>query len=182
MHDSEKVCPICKTKNELEATICRHCGAELDDLSMDSGHKTTDMRALTPEMLGYWSFKDAKEVVIPDSGIAFYIEGQSDSAYIDYEGEFVLGRKSGTTSGTTSEMLLDLGPLGGFGLGVSRRHAVIQRTREGYEVLDLGSINGTWLNEERLIPDKPYPLRSGSHLRLGRMRLLVLYKRFVDTK
>src|SRR5574342_527135 len=99
MHESEKVCPVCKTKNELEAIVCGHCGAKLDDLSMDSGHKTTDMRALTPEMLGYWSFKEAKEVVIPDSGIAFYVEGQSDHVHIDYEGEFVLGRKSGTTSG-----------------------------------------------------------------------------------
>lgn len=114
MHDSEKVCPVCKTKNELEAIVCGHCGAALDDLSMDSGHKTTDMRALTPEMLGYWSFKEAKEVVIPDSGIAFYVEGRPDHAHIDYQGEFVLGRKSGTTSGTTSEMLLDLGPLGGW--------------------------------------------------------------------
>ncbi len=181
MHDSEKVCPVCKTRNEPEAIVCGHCGAQLDDLSRDSGPKTTDMRALTPEMFGYWSFKEAKEVVIPDSGIAFYVEGQSDYAHIDYEGEFVLGRKSGTTSGATSEMLLDLGPLGGFGLGLSRRHAVIRRTEGGYEVLDLDSVNGTWLNEQRLVPHKPYPLHSGSHLRLGRMRLLVLYKRVAKT-
>ena len=182
MHNSEKVCPVCKTKNELEAIVCGHCGAELDDLSMDSKHKTTDMQALTPEMFGYWSFKEAKEVVIPDNGIAFYVEGRSDHAHIDYKGEFVLGRKSGTTSETTSEILLDLGPLGGFGLGLSRRHAVIRRTGGGYEVRDLGSVNGTWLNEEKLVPDKLYPLRSGAHLRLGRMRLLVLYKRFAETK
>ncbi len=182
MHDSERVCPVCKTKNELEAIECEHCGARLDDSSMDSRHQTTDMRALTPEMFGYWSFKEAKEVVIPDSGIAFYVEGQSDHAYIDCKGEFVLGRKSGTTSETTSEMLLDLGPLGGFGLGVSRRHAVIWRTGGGYEMLDLDSVNGTWLNEQRLVPHKSYPLPSGSHLRLGRMRLLVLYRRFAKTE
>jgi len=181
MHDSEKVCPVCKTKNELEAIVCGHCGAKLDDPFMDSGHKTTDMQALTPEMIGYWSFKEAKEVVIPNSGIAFYIEGQSNHAYIDSKGEFVLGRKSGTTSGTTSEILLDLGPFGGYGLGLSRRHAVIRWTGGGYEVLDLGSINGTWLNEKRLIPHKSYPLPSGSYLRFGRMRLLVLYKRFAET-
>jgi hypothetical protein len=138
------------------------------------------MQALTPEMFGYWSFKEAKEVVIPDSGIAFYVEGQSNHAHIDCQGEFVLGRRSGTTSGEMSEILLDLGPLGGFALGLSRRHAAIRRTEEGYEVLDLESINGTWLNEEKLVPHKAYPLHSGSHLRLGRMRLLVLYKRFAE--
>jgi hypothetical protein len=140
------------------------------------------MQALTAAMLGYWSFKDAKEVAIPDRGIAFYVEGRSDHAHIDPKGEFVLGRKSGTTSGTASEMLLDLGPLGGYGLGLSRRHAVVRQTGGGYEVLDLGSVNGTWLNEKRLAPHKSYPLPSGSHLRLGRMRLLVLYKQFAGTK
>ena len=78
--------------------------------------------------------------------------------------------------GTTSEALFDLAPLGGYHLGLSRRHAVIWRNQHGYEVLDLGSVNGTWLNDERLIPHKPYPLASGSHLRVGRMRLLVVYR------
>ncbi len=182
MHHSKKVCPVCKTKNELEAIVCRHCGARLDDLSLDVGHATTDMQALTPEMLGYWSFKAAKEVVIPDHGIAFYVEGQSNHAQIDYEGEFVLGRKTGTTSAAASEVLLDLSPLGGLGLGLSRRHAAIRQNGRDYEVLDLESVNGTWLNEQRLVPHKPYPLPSGSHLRLGRMRLLVLYKHIEPTK
>lgn len=175
MHDSEKVCPVCKAKNKLEAIVCGHCGAKLDDPFMDSGAKTTDLQALTPERIRDRSFKEA---VVPDSGIAFYVEGQSNPAYIDSKGEFVLGRKPGTTS----EMLLDLAPFGGYGLGLSRRHAVIRRTGNGYEVLDLGSVNGTWLNEEKLVPHKSYPLRSGSHLRLGRMRLLVLYQPSAETK
>ena len=37
------------------------------------------------------------------------------------------------------------------------------------------------LEEERLVPHQPYPLPSGSHLRLGRMRLLVLYRPFAQT-
>jgi len=49
-------------------------------------------------------------------------------------------------------------------------------------VLDLGSANGTWLNDERLLPYKSYPLASGSHLRLGRMRLFVLYRPLAETK
>lgn len=178
MHVSENICPICKMKNELEATVCGHCGAALSDPFLDSGYKTktTDMQALTPEMIGEWSLKEAKEIVVPDSGIAFYVDGHSMPAYIDSRGEFVLGRKSGTTS----EMLLDLAPFGGYSLGLSRRHAAIRWTGDGYEVLDLGSVNGTWLNEQRLAPHTSYPLPSRSHLRLGRMRILVLYRSTIE--
>ena len=174
MDISEKICPVCQTRNKLEASLCVHCGATLDDPSGDPGHrtKTTDMQAPTPEMIREWVLKNTKEAVVPDGGIAFYVDGHSMPAYIDPMGEFIAGRKVGTTS----EQLLDLAPFAGYSLGVSRRHVAIRRTGEGYDVLDLGSVNGTWLNEERLVPHRPYPLPSGSHLRLGRMRILVLYK------
>jgi hypothetical protein len=180
MSISGKICPVCKTRNELEAVHCVHCGNTLDDPFHDSDHstKTTDMQALTPEMIKEWLEENKKEAVVPDGGVAFYVDGHSMPAYIDPEGEFVVGRKAGTTS----ELLLDLAPFGGYSLGVSRRHIFLRQTGDGYEVLDLGSVNGTWLNEQRLAPHQAYPLPSGSHLRLGRMRILVLYPPFKRTK
>lgn len=180
MNVSENTCPVCKTKNEPEAAICVQCGAALANSVLDAGYKTktTDMQALTPDMIRDWALKEAKEVVVPDSGIAFYVDGHSMPAYIDSRDEFVLGRRAGTTS----EMLLDLAPFGGYSLGISRRHAIIRRTGSGYEVVDLGSVNGTWLNEERLVPHLAYPLPSGCHLRLGRMRIVVLYRPFAKTE
>lgn len=176
MQASEKICPSCRTRNKPDAVICERCGVQLDDPFADSGHetKTTDMQALTPEMVRDWLFKDAKEAAAPDKGIAFYIEGQSKPAYIDSKGDFVLGRKTGTTS----EMLFDLAPFGGYSQGISRRHVAIRQVSNSFEVIDLGGVNGTWLNEERLVPHTAYPLPSGSHLRLGRMRLYVLYRPF----
>ena len=179
MSDSENICPVCKTRNELEASFCVHCGARLDrPIRTRHKTKTTDMQAPTPEMIREWILKNAREAVVPDSGIAFYVDGHSMPAYIDSEGEFVIGRKVDTASG----LLLDLAPFGGYSLGLSRRHVVVRRTPDGYEVLDLGSVNGTWLNEERLVPHQTYPLPSGSHLRLGRMRILVLYRPVAETK
>jgi len=174
-----KICPVCQSSNDIEAIHCIHCGAALDGSSGDAEHrtKTTDMQALTPEMIREWVLENTKEAVVPTSGIAFYIDGHSMPAYIDPLGEFVLGRKVGTTT----ELLLDLAPFAGYSLGVSRRHVVIGRKEEGYEIRDLGSVNGTWLNEERLVPHQSYPLPSGSHLRLGRMRLLVLYQLSAET-
>src|SRR6266508_1470368 len=115
---SENICPVCKTTNEFEAIVCGHCGATLDDHSIESRFKTktTDMQALTPEMIRDWSLKEAKEVAVPDRRIAFYVDGNSNPAYMDSKGEFVLGRKVATTS----ESLLDLAPFGGYSLGLSR--------------------------------------------------------------
>jgi len=177
MNVSENICPVCKNKNELEAVVCGYCGAALEDPFIDPGAKTktTDMQALTPEQIREWAIDKAE---VPDRGIAVYVEDGFNPVHIDSTGEFVLGRKAGTTS----EGLLDLSPSGGYHLGVSRRHAVIRRKEHGYEVLDLGSANGSWLNDERLVPHKAYPLDSGSHLRLGSMRLFVLYGPSAESK
>lgn len=171
MHISERICPVCKNRNEIEAIVCGHCGTVLDDPFLDPGAKTktTDMPALDPEKFRGWSIDETR---VPDGGIAVYLEGVFNPAHVDTKGEFVIGRRVDEPS----EDLLDLAPFGGYHLGLSRRHAVIRRTEAGYEVIDLGSVNGTWLNNERLVPHRSYPLTSGSHLRLGSMRLIVLYR------
>lgn len=171
MDITERSCPICSNKNELEAVVCWNCGARLEDPFADPGAKTktTDMPALDPAKFRGWSIDEAE---VPDGGIAVYLEGLFNPSYVDFKGEFVIGRKVDDTS----EELLDLAPMGGYHLGLSRRHAVIKRTEHGYQVIDLGSVNGTWLNNERLVPHTAYPLPSGSHLRLGSMRLIVLYR------
>jgi pSer/pThr/pTyr-binding forkhead associated (FHA) protein len=84
----------------------------------------------------------------------------------------IFGRKSDEPSDVP---ILDLTELGGYQMGLSRRHAMIRRTEEGYEIIDLYSTNGSWLNDERMMPNKPYRLTNGSQLQFGRMRLLVLY-------
>jgi len=180
MNITENICPACKESNELEAVFCRRCGAPLEDLFMDPGARTkkTNLPVMVPESIGDWS---VDQTAVPDKGIAVYIEGEFSPAFRDSRTEFVIGRKAGTTS-PVSEVLFDLAPLGGYARGISRRHVVIQRTEHGYEILDLGSVNGTWLNDERLAPHKNYPLTSGSHLRLGSMRLFVLYHPLKETK
>jgi hypothetical protein len=175
MSIAQNFCPVCKRSNELEAIFCEQCGAKLDDPFLDPGAKTktTDMPALSVDSVRVWS---VDERAVPESGIAFYVKGSFRPSYLDTRGEFVLGRKVGNTS----EGLLDLAPLGGYHLGLSRRHAFVKRIDDGYEVLDLGSINGTWLNGEKLVPHKIYPLVSGSHLRLGQLQLFVLYRSFTN--
>ena len=51
--------------------------------------------------------------------------------------------------------------------GVSRHHSRLQATALGWELVDLGGINGTFLNDRRLRADDPTPLAPGSRIRIG---------------
>ncbi len=50
---------------------------------------------------------------------------------------------------------------------VSAHHAEIRLEKHGHSILDLESTNGTFLNEQRLAPNRPYRLKSLDVIRLG---------------
>lgn len=68
---------------------------------------------------------------------------------------------------------IDLSAYGAYENGVSRRHATILLWNRGLYVMDEGSPNGTFLNEERLPPNEPRALKFGDHIRIGRLMLAV---------
>lgn len=51
---------------------------------------------------------------------------------------------------------------------VSRRHAEFRRSGRGYEVVDKGSLNGTYVNHDRV---DQVALRNGSEVQIGKFRL-----------
>jgi serine/threonine protein kinase len=57
--------------------------------------------------------------------------------------------------------------------GVSRYHAKLQATSLGWEVIDLGGINGTFVNDSRLRAEDPTPLKPGDRLRIGPYDLML---------
>jgi hypothetical protein len=109
--------------------------------------------------------------MIPEGGVAIYIASATMPYYLSIYKELILGRQVGVTV----EALLDLTDLSAYNMGVSRRHATIRRVGSDFEVLDLASRNGTWLNAMRLIANKPYRFASGSLLRLAQMQLFIMY-------
>ena len=166
MSPSEKFCPICKHKNAYTALACINCGALLEE-------NPTNVVAITtgglPNAENVGSFIDM--ALVPEGGVGIYIAGAFKPYYVHIYRELIIGRQADATL----EAVFDLSDLDGFNMGVSRRHALIRRTESGFEVIDLSSRNGTWLNAERLVPNKPYPFASGSQLRVGQMRLFIMY-------
>jgi len=151
-----------------------YCGGQLDEENSTrvlSTPENLDGQVKTPAGLAE-SFIDV--ALIPEGGLGIYIAGGFKPIYVQVHKELIIGRATEAGWGSP-ETILDLSGQNATGLGVSRQHVTIQQTATGFEVIDLSSRNGTWLNAERLIPNKPYPFASGSQLRIGQMRLLIMY-------
>lgn len=53
---------------------------------------------------------------------------------------------------------------------VTRRHAKFCRTAAGVQVTDLGSLNGTYVNQERI---HTAPVGPGDEIQIGRFRFII---------
>lgn len=166
---SGEICPSCKLRNRPGAILCAFCGATLSGPLQET--QQTD-RLDETEYVPEAEIQPVNVSIVPNVGLGIYLENTAPVT-IMREDELILGRQA---YGTGS-LVIDLVPFGAIQMGVSRQHALIRRTDNGYEVIDLNSTNGTWVNGKRLNPDSPRPLSSGDILRLGRLNLLILYRK-----
>lgn len=107
--------------------------------------------------------------VIHESGV---IENASPDFRLPPPGveAYVIGRSDNSSSYTPD---IDLAIYSAQEKGVSRRHAVLVRYKGLIQVIDLDSVNGTFINGKRLSPQLPYNLNSGDRLSLANLDLLV---------
>jgi len=175
-------CPACKMRNELGAYKCIYCNTAL---RTQSSQKTVMLRSLR-EVTGVLpdSYEDIlgapapatepfMDFEIPSRGIVLINLENGQMITTQLERAFILGRVS--TEIKTSETLVDLTQFGALELGISRVHAMIRQLKGKYQLIDLESSNGTWLENQRLVPKQPYPLESGDRFRVGRLNILVFY-------
>ena len=171
METVEKFCPVCKNKIERLATICCYCGAVQENYYLASLTTFTNTIMLKKDPANTLILPNY-DSMIPDDGIAIYIADALKPVCLRVDKDLVLGRGRNERSQTAC---LDLSEMGGYEFGLSRRHAMICRGEDGYEIVDLASTNGSWLNYERLTPNKRVPLPGKSQVRLGNLKLLVLH-------
>ncbi len=98
--------------------------------------------------------------------MALYIEQYDTPLIVLMVTQAVIGR---ATPGSPNETQIDLTPYAALDKGISRQHGVFKRTERGVTFEDMGSSNGSWINDLLLQPYKPTAIASGDRLRLGRL-------------
>ncbi len=99
--------------------------------------------------------------------IAVYIGSRSEPLIVVVVQQAILGR----VALHDAQVRIDLTRYGAMDKGVSRQHAILKRVNNSLVVEDMGSSNGTWLNDDLLQPYQPAAITSGARLRLGQLEL-----------
>ena len=149
-------CNQCGHRNPPTSSFCSSCGSPLDSLD----DRTITLSTVDP-LQDAPGVDDDIHVPVGDLpvevGVLIVRAGAQAGARFSLEEPVTrLGRHP------DSEISLD-------DITVSRRHAEIERTQDGHVVSDAGSLNGTYVNQERI--DRTV-LRHGDELQIGKFRLV----------
>ncbi len=149
-------CPQCGHENPMSANFCSSCGA---DLVPGDEHHTT-MSVVVPIESAAEELEIQLGELEPGVGMLVVTRGPNSGSRFALDEELVtIGRHP------DSVIFLD-------DITVSRRHAEVRQVEGGgYEVADVGSLNGTYLNRERV---EVAPLKDGDELQIGTFKLLFL--------
>jgi pSer/pThr/pTyr-binding forkhead associated (FHA) protein len=146
-------CNNCGHQNPLGANFCSSCG---NPLEADPGERTTVTFAI-------------EGAESPEEDVAFDLDDIP-------KGNALLVVTRGPTAGSRLAITKPLTTLGRHpgsdifldDITVSRRHAEIERTANGFKVRDAGSLNGTYLNRERV---ETADIKTGDELQVGKFKL-----------
>lgn len=165
---SEQICSNCEKANPADEIYCYHCGHILPSGIEKLSPKTDALpnTPLKPQLrwgTAYFGDKSLLRIRVRDADALLEV---------DFDSEIVLGREVGDSTPD-----VDLTAYNAQHLGVSRRHAKLTRERATVMVQDLGSVNGTFLNGQKLMPYQPRVLRNEDELILGRLVMRVSFTR-----
>ena len=148
-------CNRCGHRTPEGSNFCSSCGAPLDP----SGERTITFTPVEAET-GEHDLTVGLPALDLAAGVLVVKRGPNAGS------RFTLGPEV-TTLGRhpDSDVFLD-------DVTVSRRHAEVVRSGEELEVRDVGSLNGTYLNRERI--EERAALHHGDELQVGRFRLVYL--------
>ncbi len=127
-------CRRCGHDNEPGANFCSSCGASL----ADADETTASLGLLEDRQQLEAELGALLDDLPPDMGMLVVRRGpNAGSTYALDADETSVGRHP------DSDLFLD-------DVTVSRRHAVVRRVEDHYEITDVGSLNGTYVGGERI--------------------------------
>ena len=161
----EKICPYCNHPNAADATACAQCGKSFTGMTTAAAPAIAAIDVLQPLI---------QPPTLNIGEVMFLMAGKPDPITIRLtpgQNAIMLGRRfEGEVAPHVD--LTDQSDVAG---SVSRRHALIRLSGDKPTIEDLGSTNGTWVNENQLEVGKPHPLRTGDLLRLGQQFVFVYF-------
>ncbi len=153
-------CNQCGHRNPPASNFCSSCGASLDSME----NRTITIAKVDPLLDAPGPSDDVvvrlDELEAQAATLVVRSGSQAGERFVLREVLTRLGRHPG------SEISLD-------DITVSRRHAEITREGDRYTVRDVGSLNGTYVNQERI---DEVQLHHSDELQIGKFRLV-----FFDT-
>jgi hypothetical protein len=108
---------------------------------------------------------------LPVHGVALYIGQSEEPLIVALNDRVTLGRRKDLQIPD----LVDLTPYDAYRMGVSRTHAALIYRGNQIFIHDIGSVNGTWVDGQRLKPYELYHLLAGSTVTLGQLVIYIYY-------
>ena len=161
-------CTACGTENPAGNRYCANCGTALPDAANEAG---------------YASGVDTTSVIstgsVPDVESEFSAEAHQGAVDALAPGSALLVVKRGPNAGSRFLLDQDVTTAGRHpdsdifldDVTVSRRHAEFRREGNDFVVVDVGSLNGTYVNRE---PVDTSVLANGDEVQIGKFRLVFL--------
>jgi hypothetical protein len=155
------------------ALFCSECGTLLEGIagistqsikSAATSQLIDNLNAPPPKAVAPTALEADVSLCVVDSGQIIALENRE---------EFTIGRSA---EGQPILPDIDLAPYRAYENGVSRLHASIRFEGKVVLATDLGSVNGTRLNGQRIPPHKPCPLNHGDIISLGKLKIQVLMR------
>lgn len=166
-----KACPYCGHNNREGTLFCEECGQTLLEDAPGAPLSTKQLQNV-PDDLGMKATWGTARFG-SEASIIIHIRDASEPIVLHPREETIFGRTDPTTNTLPD---VDLSPYGALEKGVSRVHATLRRGDDTLTLVDLGSVNGTFLNGQRLIPNQPRVLRDGDEIRFGKLVVHLYFK------
>lgn len=162
-------CPSCGRANRLGDAYCFACGAVMTTALMAT-------RSLNPET---GDLKHVSKTYFgTSSALLLHVKNHDRPILVRIQDkpDVLVGRSAMQTSTIPD---VDLSPYDAASSGVSRQHARLRFQDNTITITDLGSVNHTYINGQRLHAHEVRVLQDGDELRLGRLQIQIHFQHMV---